>query len=349
MTYTIAECDRELRSRDTAASQFISETFMKYATGSNGSTSWDTCFFWDLYLKKYNQTEDRRKTWWSLFAPVVRKVVESSTVSPKRAEYNSIADYLSTFERTLIQSSMDVLVTAESAMYDLLWNAAGCDPDGIEMPGTSWLAYIDYIRPGTAVHVLQQARVKYRKRFMDQGIDCTTAAVMARNCVISYLMASALYDPHVAVEIDRNTVRQEAKQMYLSRLPGRAYYPDVFDHSITFESAIGVRSPLMTKLIQDDLERAMLQKAWDACEPCILTCILKVCQPHSVLITCGMAFDNWYEKQKWDGKPLVDAGLNLYHVIQQICGIVAVHVQESAGGFVLGTMGDDDLMRSWLE
>lgn len=343
--YTIAECDRELRSCDTAASQFISETFMKYATGSNGSTSWDTSFFWNLYLKKYNQTEDRRKTWWRLFAPVVRKVVESSTVSSKRAEYNSIAGYLSTFESTLTQSSMDVLVTAESAMYDLLWNAAGCDPDGTEMPGTSWLAYIDYIRPGTAVYVIQQARKKYRKRFMDQGIDCKTAAVMACNCVLSYLTVSALYDPHVEVEIDRNTVRQEAKQMYLSRLPGRAYYPDVFDHSITFESAMGVRSPLMTELIQDDLERAMLQQAWDACEPCIL----KVCQPYSVVITRGMAFDDWYEKQKWDGKPLVDAGLDLYHVIQRICRIGAVPVQESAGGFVLGTMNESDLMRSWLE
>ena len=133
--------------------------------------------------------------------------------------------------------------------------------------------------------------------------------------------------------------------MYLSKLPGRAYYPDVFDHSTTFESAIGVRSPLMTELIQDNLERAMLQQAWDACEPCIL----KVCQPYSVVITRGMAFDDWYKEQKWDGKPLVDAGLDLYHVIQQLCGIVAVHVQESAGGFVLGTMGDDSLMRSWLE
>lgn len=343
--YTIASCDRELRSCDTAASQFISETFMKYATGSNGSTSWDTCFFWDLYLKKYNQTEDRRKTWWRLFAPVVRKVVESSTVSPKRAMYNSIADYLNTFECTLIQSSMDVLVTAESAMNDLLWNACGVDPDGTEMPGTSWLAYIDYIRPGTAVYVIRQARLKYRKWFMDQGIDCKTAAVMACNCVISYLMTSALYDPHVEVEVDRNTVRQEAEQMYLSRLPGRAYYPDVFDHSITFESATGVRSPLMTELIQDNQERAMLQQAWDTCQPCILT----VCQPYSVVITRGMAFDDWYEKQKWDGKPLVDAGLDLYHVIQLICGIGAVPVQESAGGFVLGTMNESDLMRSWLE
>lgn len=343
--YTIASCDKELRSCDTAADQRLSIDYVFRATNGDHSISWDTSFFWDLYLKKYNQTEDRRKTWWRLFAPVVRKVVESSTVSPKCAEYNSIAGYLSTFESTLTQSSMDVLVTAESEMYDLLWNAAGCDPDGIEMPGTSWLAYIDYIRPGTAVYVIRQARLKYRKRFMDQGIDCTTAAVMACNCVISYLMASALYDPHVEVEIDRNTVRQEAKQMYLSRLPGHAYYPDVFDHSITFESATGVRSPLMTELIQDNQERVMLQKAWDACEPCIL----KVCQPYSVVITRGMAFDDWYEKQKWDGKPLVDAGLDLYHVIQQICGIVAVHVQESAGGFVLGTMGDDDLMRSWLE
>ena len=342
--YTIASCDKELRSRDLAANPFISETFMKYATVGNHSTSWDTCFFWDLY-RKYRQTEDRRKTWWSLFAPVVRKVVESSIVHPKQAVYNSIADYLSTFERTLTQSSMDVLVTAESAMNDLLWNACGADPDGIEMPGTSWLAYIDYIRPGTAVYVIQQARKKYRKQFMGRGIDCTTAAVMACNCVISYLMASALYDPHVEVEIDRNTVRQEAKQMYLSKLPGRAYYPDVFDHSITFESATGVRSPLMTELIQDNQERVMLQKAWDACEPCIL----KVCQPYSVVITRGMAFDDWYEEQKWNGKPLVDAGLDLYHVIQQICGIGAVPVQESAGGFVLGTMGDDSLMRSWLE
>ena len=342
--YTIASCDKELRSRDTAASQFISETFVKHATIGNNSTSWDTCFFWDLYWK-YQQTADRRKTWWSLFAPVVRKVVESSTVSPKRVEYNSVADYLSTFERALTQSPMDVLVTAESAMYDLLWNACGADPDGTEMPGTSWLAYIDYIRPGTAVHVLQQARVKYRKRFMDRGIDCTTAAVMACNCVISYLMTSALYDPHVEVEIDRNTVRQEAKQMYLSKLPGHAYYPDVFDHSITFESATGVRSPLMTELIQDNQKRVMLQQAWDACEPCIL----KVCQPYSVVVTRGMAFDEWYEKQKWDGKPLVDAGLNLYHVIQRICRVGAVPMQESAGGFVLGTMGDDSLMRSWLE
>lgn len=343
--YTIASCDKELRSRDTAADQLVSKDYMEYATGGNHSTSWDTSFFFDLYWKKYHQTADRRKTWWSLFAPVVRKVVESSTVSPKRAMYNSIADYLNTFECTLIQSSMDVLVTAESAMYDLLWNACGADCDGIEMPGTSWLAYIDYIRPGTAVHVIQQARVKYCKQFVGRGIDCKTAAVMARNCVISYLMTSALYDPHVEVEIDRNTVRQEAQQMYLSELPMHAYYPDAFDHSITFESAIGVRSPLMTELIQDDLERAMLQKAWVACEPCILT----VCQPYSVVITRGMAFDDWYKEQKWDGKPLVDAGLDLYHVIQQICGIVAVHVQESAGGFVLGTMGDDDLMRSWLE
>ena len=125
----------------------------------------------------------------------------------------------------------------------------------------------------------------------------------------------------------------------------RAYYPDMFDHSITFESAIGVRSPLMTELIQDDLERAMLQKAWDACE----LCILKVCQPYSVVITRGMAFDDWYKEQKWNGAPLRDAGLNLYHVIQLICGIGAVPKQESAGGFVLGTMGDDSLMRSWLE
>lgn len=344
MTYTIAECDRELRSRDTAASQFISETFVKHATIGNNSTSWDTCFFWDLYWK-YQQTADRRKTWWSLFAPVVRKVVESSIVHPKQVMYNSVSDYLIAFENTLTQSSMDVLVTAESAMNDLLWNACGVDPDGTEMPGTSWLAYIDYIRPGTAVHVLQQARVKYRKQFMGRGIDCTTAAVMACNCVISYLMASALYDPHVEVEIDRNTVRQEATQMYLSELPMRAYYPDAFDHSITFESATGVRSPLMTELIQDNLKRSMLQQAWDACE----LCILKVCQPYSVVITRGMAFDEWYEKQKWDGKPLVDAGLDLYHVIQRICGIGAVHMQESAGGFVLGTMGDDSLMRSWLE
>lgn len=344
MTYTIAECDRELRSRDLAASPFISETFMKYATNGDHSTSWDTCFFWDLYWK-YRQTEDRRKTWWRLFAPVVRKVVESSTVSPKQAVYKSVPDYLDAFQHALSHSAMDVLVTAESAMYDLLWNACGADPDGVEMPGTSWLAYIDYIRPGTAVHVLQQIRMKYRKQFMGRGIDCTTAAVMACNCVISYLMASALYDPHVKVEIDRNTVRQEAEQMYLSELPGRAYYPDVFDRSITFESAIGVRSPLMTELIQDDLERAMLQQAWDACEPCIL----KVCQPYSVVIIRGMAFDDWYKEQKWDGKPLVDAGLNLYHVIQLICGISAVPVQESAGGFVLGTMGDDSLMRSWLE
>ena len=344
--YTIASCDKELRSRNTAADGRLSLDYVFRATNGDNSTSWDTSFFFNLYWKKYDQTEDRRKTWWRLFAPVVRKVVESSTVSPKRVEYNSIADYLSTFECTLIQSSMDVLVTAESAMNDLLWNACGADPDGTEMPGTSWLAYIDYIRPGTAVYVIQQARLKYRKRFMDRGIDCKTAAVMARNCVISYLMASALYDPHVEVEIDRNTVRQEAKQMYLSKLPGRAYYPDVFDHSITFESATGVRSPLMTELIQDNQERAMLQQAWDTCEPCILN---KVCQPYSVVLTRGMAFYDWYEKQKWDGKPLVDAGLNLYHVIQRICGIGAVHVQESAGGFVLGTMGDDSLMRSWLE
>lgn len=344
--YTIASCDKELRSRDTAADQLVSKDYMEYATDGNHSTSWDTCFFWDLYWKKYHQTADRRKTWWSLFAPVVRKVVESSTVHPKQAVYNSIADYLNTFECTLIQSSMDVLVTAESAMCDLLWNAAGCDPDDTEMPGTSWLAYIDYIRPGTAVYVIQQARMKYRKRFMDQGIDCKTAAVMACNCVLSYLMASALYDPHVEVEIDRNTVRQEAKQMYLSKLPGRAYYPDAFDHSITFESATGVRSPLMTELIQDSQERAMLQQAWDACKPCILH---KVCQPYSVVMTRGMAFDDWYEEQKWYGKPLVDAGLNLYHVIQRICRIGAVPMQESAGGFVLGTMGDDSLVRSWLE
>lgn len=346
MTYTIASCDKELRSRDTAADQLVSKDYMEYATNGNHSTSWDTCFFFDLYWKKYHQTADRRKTWWSLFAPVVRKVVESSTVSPKRAEYNSIADYLNTFECTLIQSSMDVLVTAESAMNNLLWNACGADPDGTEMPGTSWLAYIDYIRPGTAVYVIQQACKKYRKQFMDQGIDCKTATVMACNCVLSYLTVSALYDPHVEVEIDRNTVRQEAEQMYLSRLPGRAYYPDVFDHSITFESATGVRSPLMTELIQDKQERAMLQQAWDTCQPCILH---KVCQPYSVVITRGMAFDDWYEKQKWDGKPLVDAGLDLYHVIQRICRIGAVHTQESAGGFVLGTMGDDSLMRSWLE
>ena len=343
--YTIASCDKELRSRDTAADQLVSKDYMEYATGGNHSISWDTRFFFDLYWKKYSQTADRRKTWWSLFAPVVRKVVESSTVSPKQAVYNSVPDYLDAFQHTLSHSAMDVLVTAESAMNDLLWNACGVDPDGIEMPGTSWLAYIDYIRPGTAVHVLQQTRVKYRKRFMDRGIDCTTAAVMACNCVISYLMASALHDPHVEVEIDRNTVRQEAEQMYLSRLPGRAYYPDVFDHSITFESATGVRSPLMTELIQDNQERVMLQKAWDACEPCIL----KVCQPYSVVITRGMAFDDWYKEQKWDGKPLVDAGLDLYHVIQRICRIGAVPVQESAGGFVLGTMSEPDLMRSWLE
>ncbi len=343
--YTIASCDKELRSRDTAADQIVSKDYMMYATSGNHSTSWDTSFFWDLYWKKYRQTADRRKTWWSLFAPVVRKVVESGTVSPKRVEYNSIADYLIAFENTLIQSSMDVLVTAESAMYDLLWNACGVDPDGTEMPGTSWLAYIDYIRPGIAVYVIRQARLKYRKQFMDQGVDCETAEVMACNCVLSYLMVSALYDPHVEVVTDRNTVRQEANQMYLSRLPGRAYYPDMFDHSITFESATGVRSPLMTELIQDDQERVMLQQAWDACMPCIL----KVCKPYSVVITRGMAFDDWYEKQKWYGKPLVDAGLDLYHVIRRICGIGAVHIQESAGGFVLGTMGDDSLMRSWLE
>ena len=345
MTYTIKECDIELRSHDTAADQLVSKDYMNYATGGNHSTSWDTCFFWDLYWKKYHQTAGMRTVWWSLFAKVVRKVVESSTVSPKRVEYNSIADYLSTFECTLIQSSMDVLVTAESAMNDLLWNECGVDPDGTETPGTSWLAYIDYIRPGTAVYVIKQARLKYRKQFMDQGIDCKTAAVMACNCALSYLMVSALYDPHVEVEIDRNTVRQEAEQLYLSELPMRAYYPDMFDHSITFESVTGVRSPLMTELIQDKQERAMLQKAWGACEPYIL----KVCQPYSVVITRGMAFDEWYEKQKWDGKPLVDAGLDLYHVIQQICGIGAVPMQESAGGFVLGTMGDDSLMRSWLE
>ena len=343
--YTIASCDKELRSCDTAADQRLSIDYVFRATNGDHSLSWDTSFFFNLYWKKYQQTEDRRKTWWRLFAPVVRKVVESSIVHPKQAVYNSVPDYLIAFEHALTQSPMDVLVTAESAMYDLLWNAAGCDPDGVEMSGTSWLAYIDYIRPGTAVHVLQQARVKYRKRFMDRGIDCKTAAVMARNCVISYLMASALYDPHVEVAIDRNTVRQEAKQMYLSKLPGHAYYPNVFDHSITFESATGVRSPLMTELIQDNQERVMLQQAWDACEPCIL----KVCQPYSVVITRGMAFDEWYEKQKWDGKPLIDAGLDLYHVIRQICGIGAVHMQESAGGFVLGTMGDDSLMRSWLE
>ena len=345
MIYTIASCDKELRSCDTAADQRLSIDYVFRATNGDHNTSWDTSFFFNLYLKKYNQTEDRRKTWWRLFAPVVRKVVESSTVSPKQAMYNSVPDYLDAFQHALSHSAMDVLVTAESAMYDLLWNACGADPDGIEMPGTSWLAYIDYIRPGTAVYVIRQARMRYRKRFMDRGIDCTTAAVMACNCVISYLMASALYDPHVEVEIDRNTVRQEANQMYLSKLPGRAYYPDVFDHSITFESATGVRSPLMTELIQDNQERVMLQKAWDACEPCIL----KVCQPYSVVITRGMAFDDWYEKQKWDGKPLVDAGLDLYHVIQQICGIGLVPIQESAGGFVLGTMGDDSLMRSWLE
>lgn len=64
----------------------------------------------------------------------------------------------------------------------------------------------------------------------------------------------------------------------------------------------------------------MLQQAWDACK----SCILKVCQPYSVVITRGMAFDDWYEEQKWGGNPLVDAGLDLYHVIQQICGIGAV-------------------------
>lgn len=346
MTYTIKECDIELRSHDTAADQLVSKDYMEYATSGNHSTSWDTCFFWDLYWEKYHQTAARRKTWWSLFAPVVKKVVESSQPNPKQAMYNSVSDYLNTFECTLIQSSMDVLVTAESAMYDLLWNACGVDPDGTEMPGTSWLAYIDYIRPGTAVYVIRQARLKYRKQFMDQGIDCKTAEVMACNCALSYLMASALYDPHVEVEIDRNTVRQEATQMYLSKLPGHAYYPDMFDHSITFESETGVRSPLMTELIQDNQERVMLQQAWDACKPCILH---KVCQPYSVVMTRGMAFDDWYEKQKWDGKPLVDAGLNLYHVIQRICGIGAVTMQESAGGFVLGTMGDDSLMRSWLE
>ena len=345
MTYTIASCDKELRSRNTADDQRRSIDYVFRATNGDHSISWDTSFFFDLYLKKYNQTADRRKTWWSLFAPVVKKVVESSVVHPKQAVYNSVPDYLDAFQHALSNSAMDVLVTAESEMYDLLWNAAGCDPDGIEMPGTSWLAYIDYIRPGTAVYVIQQARVKYRKRFMDQGIDCTTAAVMACNCVISYLMASALYDPHVKVEVDRNTVRQEARQMYLSKLPGRAYYPDAFDHNITFESATGVRSPLMTELIQDNQERVMLQKAWDACEPCLL----KVCQPYSVVITRGMAFDDWYEEQKWSGAPLVDAGLDLYHVIQQVCGIGAVPMQESAGGFVLGTMGDDSLMRSWLE
>lgn len=344
MTYTIASCDKELRSCDTAADQRLSIDYVFRATSGDHSLMWDTNFFFDLYLKKYNQIEDRRKTWWRLFAPVVRRVVESSTVSPKQAVYNSVPDYLDAFQHALSNSAMDVLVTAESEMYDLLWNACGADPDGIEMPGTSWLAYIDYIRPGTAVHVLQQARVKYRKQFMDRGIDRTTAAVMACNCVISYLMTSALYDPHVEVEIDRNTVRQEAKQMYLSKLPGRAYYPDVFDHSITFESETGVRSPLMTELIQDK-KQAMLQKAWDDCAPCLL----KVCQPCSVVITRGMAFDDWYKEQKWDGKPLVDAGLDLYHVIQLICGIGAVPKQESAGGFVLGTMGDDSLMRSWLE
>ena len=343
--YTIASCDRELRSCDTAADQRLSIDYVFRATNGDHNTSWDTSFFFNLYLKKYNQTEDRRKTWWRLFAPVVRKVVESSTVSSKQAVYNSVPDYLDAFQHALSNLVMGVLVTAESEMYDLLWNAAGCDPDGIEMPGTSWLAYIDYIRPGTAVRVLQQARKKYRTRFMDRGIDCTTAAVMARNCVISYLMASALYDPHVEVEIDRNTVRQEAKQMYLSKLPGRAYYPDMFDHSITFESATGVRSPLMTELIQDNQERAMLQQAWDACG----LCIHKVCQLYSVVITRGMAFDDWYKEQKWNGAPLRDAGLDLYHVIQQICGIGAVPMQESAGGFVLGTMGDDSLVRSWLE
>lgn len=343
--YTIAECDRELRSCDLAADQRRSIDYVFRATNGDHSLEWDANFFFDLYLKKYNQIEDRRKTWWRLFAPVVRKVIESSTVSSKQAVFDSVPDYLDAFQQVLSHSAMDVLVTAESEMYDLLWNAAGCDPDGIEMPGTSWLAYIDYIRPGTAVRVIQQARKKYRKQFMGRGIDCTTAAVMACNCVISYLMTSALYDPHVEVEIDRNTVRQEAKQMYLSELPMRAYYPDMFDHSITFESAIGVRSPLMTELIQDNQKRAMLQKAWDACEPCIL----KVCQPYSVVITRGMSFDDWYKEQKWNGAPLRDAGLNLYHVIQLICGIVAVPMQESAGGFVLGTMGDDSLMRSWLE
>ena len=345
MTYTIASCDKELRSCDLANDGRMSLDYVFRATNGENSTSWDTSFFWDLYWKKYDQPADRRKTWWRLFAPVVRKVVESSTVSPKQAMYNSVPDYLDAFQHALSHSAMDVLVTAESAMYDLLWNACGADPDGTEMPGTSWLAYIDYIRPGAAVHVLQQTRVKYRKRFMNQGFDCTTAAVMACNCVISYLMTSALYDPHVEVEIDRNTVRQEAQQMYLSELPGRAYYPDVFDRSITFESETGVRSPLMTEFIQDNQERVMLQQAWDACEPCIL----KVCQPYSVVIFRGMAFGDWYKEQRWDGKPLVDAGLDLYHVIQQICGIGAVPVQESAGGFVLGTMGDDSLMRSWLE
>ena len=345
MTYTIAECDKRLRSGTTAGDPRLSMDYVFRATNGDPSPMWDTNFFFGLYLAKYNQTADRRKTWWSLFAPVVKKVVESSTVSPKQAVFDSMPDYLDAFHHALSNSVMDVLVTAESAMYDLLWNAAGCDPDDRLAPGTSWLAYIDHVRPGTAVRVLQQARMKYRKQFMGRGIDCTTAAVMACNCVISYLMTSALYDPHVEVEIDRNTVRQEAEQMYLSELPGRAYYPDMFDHSITFESATGVRSPLMTELIQDKQERVMLQKAWDACE----LCILKVCQPYSVVITRGMAFGDWYREQKWDGKPLVDAGLNLYHVIQRICGIGAIPVQESAGGFVLGTMGDDSLMRSWLE
>ena len=78
--YTIASCDKELRSRDTAADQLVSKDYMEYATGGNHSTSWDTCFFFDLYWKRYNQPASRRKTWWSQFAPVVRKVVELSTI-----------------------------------------------------------------------------------------------------------------------------------------------------------------------------------------------------------------------------------------------------------------------------
>ena len=109
MTYTIASCDKELRSRDTAADQRLSIDYVFRATNGDHSISWDTSFFFDLYLKKYDQTADRRKTWWSLFAPVVRKVVESSTVSPKRVEYNSIADYLNTFERTLIHEPLAIL------------------------------------------------------------------------------------------------------------------------------------------------------------------------------------------------------------------------------------------------
>ena len=36
MTYTIAECDIELRSHETAADKLVSEDYMEYATGGIG-------------------------------------------------------------------------------------------------------------------------------------------------------------------------------------------------------------------------------------------------------------------------------------------------------------------------